>query len=69
MIDVRAWPTVVFVCTAVLQGGSNGGLLVGNMLTRRPDLFGAVLCQVGLRRLWEAVGGSRGHLLAEPQLP
>eukprot|EP01052_Picozoa_sp_SAG31_P057721 SAG31_NODE_17238_length_678_cov_0.977547_1_plen_70_part_01 len=27
---------------------SNGGLLVGNMLTRRPDLFGAVLCQVPL---------------------
>ncbi len=26
-------------------GGSNGGLLVGNMLTRRPDLFGAIVCQ------------------------
>jgi len=31
-----------------IQGGSNGGLLVGNMLTRRPDLFGAVVCQVPL---------------------
>lgn len=26
-------------------GGSNGGLLVGNMLTRRPDLFGAIICE------------------------
>ncbi len=30
------------------QGGSNGGLLVGNMYTRFPDLFGAVICQVPL---------------------
>lgn len=30
------------------QGGSNGGLLVGNMLTMRPDLFGAIVCQVPL---------------------
>ena len=29
-------------------GGSNGGLLVGNMLTMRPDLFGAIVCQVPL---------------------
>lgn len=31
-----------------IQGGSNGGLLMGNMLTMRPDLFGAVVCQVPL---------------------
>ena len=31
-----------------VKGGSNGGLLVGNMYTRRPDLFGAVVCQVPL---------------------
>jgi prolyl oligopeptidase len=31
-----------------VQGASNGGLLVGNMLTMRPDLFGAVVCQVPL---------------------
>jgi prolyl oligopeptidase len=31
-----------------VKGGSNGGLLVGNMLTMRPDLFGAVVCQVPL---------------------
>jgi prolyl oligopeptidase len=29
-------------------GGSNGGLLVGVMLTQRPELWGAVVCQVPL---------------------
>jgi prolyl oligopeptidase len=31
-----------------IMGGSNGGLLMGNMLTLRPDLFGAIVCQVPL---------------------
>jgi len=31
-----------------IQGGSNGGLLVGNMLTHYPQLLGAVVCQVPL---------------------
>ncbi len=31
-----------------VQGGSNGGLLTGNMLTRYPELFGAVVIQVPL---------------------
>jgi prolyl oligopeptidase len=30
------------------QGGSNGGLLMGNMITQYPDLFGAIVCQVPL---------------------
>jgi len=31
-----------------IRGGSNGGLLMGNMLTRYPELFGAVVIQVPL---------------------
>ena len=31
-----------------IQGGSNGGLLMGNMLVRSPELFGAIVCQVPL---------------------
>lgn len=31
-----------------VQGGSNGGLLTGNMLTQYPELFGAVVIQVPL---------------------
>ena len=30
------------------MGGSNGGLLVGNMLTMRPDLFAGIVCQAPL---------------------
>lgn len=31
-----------------IQGGSNGGLLVGNMVTLYPNLFSAAVCQVPL---------------------
>jgi prolyl oligopeptidase len=30
------------------RGGSNGGLLTGNMYARWPDLFGAIICEVPL---------------------
>ena len=44
-----------------VMGGSNGGLLAGNMLTMRPDLFGAVVAQVPLldmRRYHELLAGA-----------
>ncbi|HEY3781683.1 MAG TPA: prolyl oligopeptidase family serine peptidase [Fimbriimonadaceae bacterium] len=31
-----------------IQGGSNGGLLIGAMITQRPDLWGAALPEVGV---------------------
>jgi prolyl oligopeptidase len=31
-----------------IEGGSNGGLLMGVMLTQRPELFKAIVCQVPL---------------------
>jgi prolyl oligopeptidase len=31
-----------------INGGSNGGLLMGVMLVERPDLFGAIVCQAPL---------------------
>jgi len=43
------------------QGGSNGGLLVGNMLTTYPQLFGAIVCQVPLldmRRYTKLLAGA-----------
>ncbi|CAM3545764.1 prolyl oligopeptidase family protein [Kibdelosporangium persicum] len=44
-----------------IQGGSNGGLLMGVMLTHYPELFGAIVCQVPLldmKRYHELLAGA-----------
>ena len=44
-----------------ITGGSNGGLLMGNMLVQRPDLFGAISCWVPLldmRRYSQLLAGA-----------
>lgn len=54
-------------------GGSNGGLLVGNMLTRYPELFGAVSCGVPLLDMRRYSRLSAGHSwiaeYGDPQVP
>ncbi len=44
-----------------VQGGSNGGLLVGAVMTQAPELFGAIVCQVPLldmRRYTKLLAGA-----------
>ena len=43
------------------QGGSNGGLLTGNMYARYPELFGAVISQVPLLDMWRYTKLSAGQ--------
>ena len=43
------------------EGGSNGGLLIGNMLTRHPERFGALICTIPLldmRRYTKLLAGA-----------
>ena len=56
-----------------IEGGSNGGLLVGNLLTRHPELVGAVVCQVPLldmRRYSKLLAGASWmEEYGDPDLP
>jgi len=55
------------------EGGSNGGLLVGNMLTLYPQLFGAIVCEVPLldmkRYTHLSAGASWVAEYGDPDLP
>lgn len=54
-------------------GRSNGGLLVGNMLTRYPELFGAISCGVPLLDMRRYTRLSAGHSwiaeYGDPEVP
>ena len=56
-----------------IVGGSNGGLLVGVMMTQRPELFGAVVCQAPLldmRRFSTLLAGASWmEEYGDPSLP
>jgi len=55
------------------QGGSNGGLLVGNMYARWPELFGAIICAVPLLDMWRytklTAGASWVAEYGDPDVP
>ncbi|MEO5697339.1 MAG: prolyl oligopeptidase family serine peptidase, partial [Burkholderiaceae bacterium] len=56
-----------------IEGGSNGGLLVGAVLVQRPELFNAVLCKVPLldmRRYHRLLAGASWMAeYGDPDLP
>jgi prolyl oligopeptidase len=55
------------------EGGSNGGLLVGNMYARYPELFGAIICEVPLLDMWRysklTAGASWVAEYGDPEVP
>jgi prolyl oligopeptidase len=55
------------------EGGSNGGLLVGNMYARWPELFGAIICAVPLLDMWRytklTAGASWVAEYGDPDVP
>ena len=56
-----------------IQGGSNGGLMTGNMMVMYPELFGAVVSQVPLLDMWRyhklLAGASWMAEYGDPDMP
>lgn len=63
-IAAAEWLIAEGYCTSeklAIQGGSNGGLLVGACLTQRPELFGACLPAVGVMDMLRYQHFTAGH--------
>jgi len=63
-IAAAEWLITEDYCTSdklAIQGGSNGGLLVGAVMTQRPELFGACLPAVGVMDMLRYQHFTAGH--------
>ncbi len=63
-IAAAEWLIAENYCTSeklAIQGGSNGGLLVGAVMTQRPELFGACLPSVGVMDMLRYQHFTAGH--------
>ena len=63
-IGAAEWLIDEGYCTSeklAIQGGSNGGLLVGAVMTQRPELFGACLPAVGVMDMLHYQHFTAGH--------